>query len=388
MKSVGIIAEYNPFHNGHLYHLNEVKKMFPDSVIVLILGGNFTERGDLSILNKWEKTEIALHFGVDLVVLLPFPYATASSDIFAEGAIELCHELGVSDLVFGSETDDIKGMELLVDTQLHHPDFNALVQVYLRMGKNYPTALSLALKELTGLSYSLPNDLLGISYIKAIKKNHYNIKAHTIKRENNYHDKTLQDNISSATSIREALLKKEDITNQVPSFVLPYLKKERKTINDYFPYLKYKILTEENLEDYPFIDSGMKKKLKKEIDSVDTIDELIHHIKSKNTTYNKLSRMLLYLLCGYTKKRQEKEQAITYIRLLGFNKKGQRYLKEKKKEIKLPIISKFTREQESILNFEYITTKIYALVLPYEEGKKLIEMEYKRAPIRKDDEND
>ena len=177
---VGIIAEYNPFHNGHLYHIEKVKEMFPDSPIILVLGGNFTQRGDISILDKWEKTAIAIKYGIDLVVELPFPFSCASADIFAKGSIDILNHLGVTDLVFGSESDDIKGIKRLVETQLFNKDFDSLVQVYLRMGYNYPTSLSKALEDITGDCFKLPNDILGISYVKVILSNNYKITPHTI----------------------------------------------------------------------------------------------------------------------------------------------------------------------------------------------------------------
>ena len=134
MKIVGIIAEFNPFHNGHMYLFDKTKKMFPDAIYVLIMSGNFTQRGEPSILDKRSKTEIALMAGFDLVVELPFPFATASSDVFAEGAIKLAHALGVTDLVFGSESDDLTYLEEMTDIELYDRSFDSLVRVYLASG--------------------------------------------------------------------------------------------------------------------------------------------------------------------------------------------------------------------------------------------------------------
>ena len=387
---VGIIAEYNPFHNGHLYHLNQTKKLFPDATIVLILSGNFTQRGTPAILDKWTRTKHALEAGVDIVVELPFPFATAAADIFASGAIKLCHELGVTDLVFGSESNDIKGIQELVEVELNNKDFPSLVQVYLRMGYNYPTALSRALEDITGTTYSLPNDILGISYVKAIKKNHYSIIPHTIKRTNEYHNKELDQNkmISSATSIRLALQNKEDIKEHVPSYVLkslkdmiPYKK------DDIFPLYQYKIITDPNLEEYHLVDSGLAKRLKKEITKVNTLDELIKKVKRKNMTYATINRILLYIICGFTKGMAKNMNDISYIRLLGFSKKGQSYLNRIKKDIDIPIVSKFSRERDNMLEFEYQTTKVYALFFKT-ISPKIIEQEYKNIPIRKEEQNE
>ena len=383
---VGIIAEYNPFHNGHLYHIEKVKEMFPDSPIILVLGGNFTERGDISILDKWEKTAIAIKNGIDLVVELPFPFSCASADIFAKGSIDILNYLGVTDIVFGSESDDIEGIKKLVETELSNSDFDSLVQVYLRMGYNYPTSLSKALEDITGDCFKLPNDILGISYVKAIYSNNYKITPHTIKRTNDYHSKELDNmSINSATSIREALLNNKDIKDSVPSITYTYLKdKKIPKLDDYFNLLKYKIISCNDLTIYNLVDSGIATKLKKEILNSYSFDELINKVKSKNLTYSRLSRTLIYILCDYTKDMAKEFKDIKYIRLLGFSNKGRDYLNKIKKDIDVPIISKFTREKDKMLEYEYKITKIYSLVFDKDKAKSLIEAEYKMKPIREE----
>ena len=385
-KVIGIIAEYNPFHNGHLYHLNKVKEMFSNSPIILVLGGNFTQRGDISILDKWTKTDLALKAGIDLIVELPFPFSSASADIFAEGAVGILNYLGVTDLVFGSESDDIEGIKQLVETELYNPDFNSLVKVYLRMGYNYPTALSKALEDITGANYNLPNDILGISYVKAIYSNNYKITPHTIKRTTDYHSKELKE-ISSATSIREVLLNKEliNIKESVPLFTYKKLEQEYlPKLDDYFLLLKYKIISIDDLTKYNLVDSGLATKLKKEILDSYSFDELITKVKSKNLTYSRLSRTLIYILCDYTKALANEFKTIKYVRLLGFSTKGKDYLNKVKKDIDIPIISKFTREKDNMLEYEYQITKIYALVFGKEKSKELIENEFKMKPIREE----
>ena len=383
---VGIIAEYNPFHNGHLYHIEKVKEMFPNSPIILVLGGNFTERGDISILDKWEKTAIAIKNGIDLVVELPFPFSCASADIFAKGSIDILNYLGVTDLVFGSESDDIEGIKKLVETELSNPDFDNLVQVYLRMGYNYPTSLSKALEDITGVCFKLPNDILGISYVKAIYSNNYKITPHTIKRTNDYHSKELDNmSINSATSIREALLNNKDIKESVPSITYSYLKdKKIPKLDDYFNLLKYKIISCNDLTIYNLVDSGIATKLKKEILNSYSFDELINKVKSKNLTYSRLSRTLIYILCDYTKDMAKEFKDIKYIRLLGFSNKGRDYLNKIKKAVDIPIISKFTREKDKMLEYEYKITKIYSLTFDKDKAKSLIEAEYKMKPIREE----
>lgn len=383
MKSIGIIAEYNPFHNGHLHHLQEIKKKYPEHTIILVLTGNFTERGDVAIIDKWKRTEIALKLGVDLVIELPYPFATQSADYFSYGAISILEKLQVEKVIFGSESDNVKDLELIAKTQLNNNDFDQLVKVYSRLGKNYPTAISAALLDLTGKGIKTPNDLLGVSYLKTILKYNYQIKAETIPRKNNYHQTELETSISSATAIREALKNKTSIENQVPKEVVPYLNTLH-FIDDYFQLLKYKIITEKDLTIYQTVDEGLAKALKKEINNARNIDELIKKIKSKYYTYNKISRMLIHILCNFTKEKANLFKDLRYIRILGFNDKGRTYLNTIKKEIDLPIISKITKEKDPLLNFEIETTKIYDI--PYNQN--LVKKEFQKIIYQKENEND
>ena len=370
--AVGIIAEYNPLHNGHLYQINKVKEMFKDKEIILILSGNYTERGDASIIDKWTKTDLALSNGIDLVVELPFPFATQSADFFAKGSLKLLEELKVDYLVFGSESDDINSLTTIAKCQIDNPEFETLVKMYSKFGENYPTAVSKAVYDLTNKKVTAPNDLLGVSYIKEIIKNNYNIKPVIIKRENDYHSLEI-DSISSATAIREALFKNIDIKKAVPENVYNKLKESTlHFIDDYFNLLKYKIINEKDLTIYQTVDEGIDNLLKKKILEVDNYDDLIKSIKSKRYTYNKIKRMLLHILVGFTKDDSKKFNDIEYIRILGFNDSGKNYLNKIKKDINIPILSKFKREIP-LLELELKATTIYSI--PHNETY-LIKKEY------------
>ena len=369
MKAIGIIAEYNPFHNGHLYHLNKIKEKYPDYTIVLVMNGNFTERGEVTIIDKWKRSDIALELGIDLVIELPFSFSTQSADFYAYGAITLLEKLQVEKVIFGSESDNIEDLKLIAETQINNDEFDKLVKIYCKLGNNYPTALSKALEDLVDKKITTPNDLLGISYIKTILKNNYKIIPETIKRTNNYHDKEISNTISSATSIRESLKDDKAIEKQVPINTLKRLNNLH-YMDMYFNILKYKIITEDNLEKYQTVETGMNKKLKEVITEVNTYDELIKSIKSKKDTYNKISRMLLHILCNFTKEIADKFKDITYVRVLGFNKNGKNYLNSIKKDLDVPIISKITREKDLMLEFEINTTKIYDLIYNEDLFKK------------------
>lgn len=382
MKSVGIICEYNPFHYGHIYHLEQVKKRYPDHAIILIMSGNFLQRGDTSLINKWDKTRIALDYGVDLVVELPFPFATQSADIFAAGSIGLLKELHVDKLVFGSECNDIEKFKTLAEIQLHHELYDEQVRNYLDQGENYPTALSKALFNITGYTIDTPNDILGLSYVREIIKQKANIEPVCIKRTNDYHSKTMNEKISSASSIREALRKKQDISAFVPKETMHYLKPYH-MIEHYYPFLKFKILTEVNdLDMYQSVDEGMDVRLKKFILMSNSYQELVENLKMKRYTYQKIHRMLLHILCNFTKDEASDMKKLKYIRVLGFSSRGQLYLKTYKKKIDLPILTNFTKMND-MLALEFRATCVYASILDEADKQRLIEAEYKQKPIMK-----
>ena len=357
--SVGIICEYNPFHNGHLYHLNKVKELFKNDTIILVLSGNFTQRGDLSIIEKYDKAYISLLYGVDLVIELPYSFATQSSDYFAKGSVEILNHLKCKNIVFGSESNDIDLLNNLVDIQLNNKEYEKLVKEEIDKGENYPTAMSKALKEITNKTIKEPNDLLALSYIKEIKKNNYDINPISIKRTNDYNSLELSSNITSARSIREALKNNKEIKNYIPNNVLDKI--VNIDYNKYFNLLKYKIISEDNLNIYNSVDEGLDNKLKKEITRSNSLDELILNIKSKRYTYNKINRMFSHILCSYTKE-ENNNNIVKYIRVLGFSTKGRKYLNEIKKDINIPIITNINKNNIDLLKLELKVDNIYNLI--------------------------
>ena len=382
MKKIGIICEYNPFHNGHIYHLQKIKEMFPDSMIILVMSGEFTMRGEISLLNKWDKTKIALKYGVSLVIELPIIYAVNSSDMFAEGAIKILELLKCDYVIFGSESNDIETLTQITKTMINNPTFDTLVKEHLDNGHNYPTSLSYALKKIINKDVNNPNDLLGISYIKQIIINNYHIKPMSIKRTNNYHDKEINNTITSATSIREALKNHYDISNNVPKETNDLIIKDDIT-NNYFYLLKYQIINNlDNLSDFGDVSEGIDNLIKNNIFKAKSLNELIDLTKTKRYTYNRLNRIFIHILLNIKKKDINKLKEIKYIRILGFDKLGRNYLKEIKKEINIPLITKYSDIKNDNLSFQRKISSIYYMIINKEE---LNIIENKSIPIKKED---
>ena len=378
MDKIGIICEYNPFHNGHIYHIKKIKELFPDSFITLVLSASFTERGEFSFLTKWDKTRIALKYQVDLVVELPFIFATQSADTFAKYAVSMLEYLEMDYLVFGSESDDIATLKNLASTTLYNKEYNILVKKYLDLGNNYPASISKALYNLTNVKIRNSNDLLGLSYIKTIMQNDYNIKPLTIKRTNDYLSQELTNQIASATSIRKAYLENKNIKEFIPKETKELLTIKKDYLNNYFYLLKYKLINEINeLDKYLDVVEGIDKKIKKVIMNVNSYQELLEKTKSKRFTYNKLNRMFLHILLNL--KKEDSKKPITYIRILGFNQKGRLYLKNIKNHLSISLITNYKDIDDFVLKFELKATIIYLEII---NRPDLIKEELMSIPIK------
>ncbi len=368
MDIIGIIAEYNPFHNGHIYHINKIKKMFPNSIIILVLNGYFLERGEISIESIKSKTELALNNNIDIVLELPFIFGSNSADIFSEASLEILNELKINKLIFGSECNDINLLKNLAKKQLNE-EYNNKVKSYLDKGLNYPTALNNALDT----NIKTPNDILGLTYIKTILKNNYNIEPLCIKRTSNYHDISSNECIISATNIREKIKNNINIDKYLPN--KEYI--NNIDYNLYFKLLKYKILNDDNLSRYLTVDEGIENRLKNVINKCNNIDDLIKLVKTKRYTYNRINRMFIHILIGLKKIDKEKVLHNEYIRLLGFNTKGKNYINKIKKDTNIPIVSNLKNINSIIKDYNIKAYNIYNLlcnenILEFELSNKVI----------------
>lgn len=399
-KVLGIIAEYNPFHNGHLFHLNESKKLTGSSYTVAIMSGNFTQRGNTSIIDKWSKAKSAIECGVDLVVELPVLYSTSSAENFAEGAIKILDSLKVVDyLSFGAETADINLLNNIATVLNEEPkEYKSLLSEELKKGLSYPkareNALMIYLNDIKKYSnvLSSPNNILGIEYIKALKKYNSIIQPIAMPRhESGHNDLNYHGNIASSTAIRNItknngfdilrnLMPEPSYTNLIKNIkvghVVPDLSVFEKEI--IFNLRKMSIY---DISQLPDVSEGLEFAIKNAANSCNSLVELLNIIKSKRYTQTRIQRILLYSLLGITKKDIAiSKKAQPYVRVLGFNEKGKYLISEvAKANPKLNIITsvkKFTdknlnRNLKSMLEKDIWATDVYTIGYEYDSWSNL-----------------
>ena len=354
MRIIGIICEYNPFHNGHKYQIDKIKSTYPNSIIISIMSGNFTQRGDFSIINKYDKARIALENGVDIIVEIPVSFATQGADVFAKEAVAIANKMGCNKLCFGSEHDDINYFYNNIKIS-NSKNYNNLVKKLLKEGYNYPSATSNALKQLGGNNINLPNDILSLRYIKEIINNNYNIEPIIIKRTNDYHDTISNNKIISASNIRNKIINNINIKDYIPNNCYNIIINNDyiPNINDYFNLFKYIIITnKDNLCEYIEMNKSLSSRFIKYIYISNNFDELINNIKSKNITTSKIKRVILHVLLNI-----KTNNTTDYINLLGFNSNGKAYLNKIKNNVKL--INKFSDYNIEDKNNELLYNYIY-----------------------------
>ncbi len=360
MRVAGIIVEYNPLHNGHLHHILETRRKSNCDYLIAVMSGNFTQRGEPAMIDKFARTKMALQNHVDLVIELPFVFSVQSADIFAYTSVAILNHLKVDEIYFGSESGNIDELFYLSDI-LESKEYNELILKYSKEGNSYPTSSAMAVKDLTGKDsrdskiYDLPNNILGIHYISAVKKLKSNIKVKTIKRvQTDYYDEyTEGKDIQSASAIRKMIENKYDIKSYVPTNVSDLLE-GRKIINleMFTEYLKYRILsaTKEDLKAIFNINEGFENRVKK-VNNFSSVEDLISKIITRRYTNSKIRRSLIHILCN-TEKTVLTSFEVPYLRILGMNKTGQSYLNLIKKDLDVPLISKITGEKHPYLEME------------------------------------
>ena len=385
---LGIVTEYNPFHNGHVRHLEISKQLTEADFTIAVMSGNFTQRGDTALVDKWTRAEMALKNGVDLVIELPTIYATSSAENFADGAVKIFNSLGIVDyLSFGSEIGEIAPLNDVATILYSEPkEFSNLINVQLKSGLSYPRAREIALSQFFGNSKKYtqvltnPNNILAVEYLKALKKHRSSIRPLTIKRDYApYNSNSIKNGVASATAIREMIQKKKNVHYVVPYETYELLDEKIKAGNvvpslaAFEKEIIYKIrcMTTEEIANVPDVSEGLEFRIKQAADNYNTLKDLIENINTKRYTQTRIQRILVYILLGITNKDMNQSKKITpYIRVLGFNKHGKKIVSaiaEANPKIKIIVSVKKFMEQctdKSLLNMmakDINATNIYTL---------------------------
>lgn len=395
MKAVGLITEYNPLHNGHIYHMNQALKAGKADAAVVVMSGNFVQRGEPAVINKYMRCRAAIDSGANLVVELPAYYSLSSAEGFAEGAVKTLNELKVNSFVFGSESADIDALKAAANIIVSEPDaYRSILKKELASGKSFPAARQKALHiyaSQNGINIDSdilvsPNNILAIEYIKTVLKYNFKIKPLTIKRiGSGYNEKELDGTFPSAQSIRNILASSEygcstsddlhsspetiftQLSLCIPESMMDILKSSYKKIypvisNDFTAVFNYKMLEIfekcNNDKDqiicelctYEDISSELAARIYSNFNGYLQLNDFILKIKCRQYTFSRISRCIFHIILNIKKLQKNKFEGKTvpYIRILGFDKKGQNYLNSIKKAVSVPIVTKAADYKELI----------------------------------------
>lgn len=342
MKVCGIIAEYNPLHNGHLYQIQKVKEHLNPDYIIVALGNNFTQRGEVSITNKFDKAKLALELGVDLVIEIPTVFSTSSAEGFAKAGVTLLNNTKVvTHLCFGAETNNIDKIYEIANTLVKEPPkFKNELKKELALGLSYPMARCNAINEIykndkeTKDIMNMPNNILAVEYCKELIRLKSKMQPYVIKRNGpGFHEMDVIDNISSATNIRQMLFDKKNVDDFIPDNVSRFFMKcktKRLSIDDYSDILLYKLRTTDpkELENIYEVKEGLQNTIIEASKTSTTISEIISKSKSKRFTYTGISRVITNIILSITKDSYKKSEQIMpkYIRVLGFRNASEELL--------------------------------------------------------------
>ncbi len=372
MKILGIIAEYNPFHKGHKYQLNKAKIASECDAVVVVMSGNYVQRGEPAIIEKYSRAQIAIKNGADLVIELPFPFACQNAELFALSAVAELKKIGVTTISFGCENPNIEILEKVAELQLNNLH-SVLFKKFMSEGFSYPQAINNTVKELLSntsddTDYSefelLPNNTLALEYIKAAKKLEYNVEFLPIKRHGAQHnDKEASGRYASASLIRKELLKHKfsKIKKYVPlstySTMKDFYKKYGKfnSLDNYFELINFKILSggKKFIKSIYDVSEGLENKIFVNVYKHNSINEYILAVKSKRYTYARIQRIFLNILLDIKKEDLSIISSIekSYIKVLASNKIGNNVLKNLKNSDFVPI-TKFSDFKRAKINIE------------------------------------
>ena len=399
-KVLAIIAEYNPFHNGHLYQIEEAKKQTGAEYVIAIMSGNFTQRGNTSLVNKWVKANMALQNAVDIVIELPIIYSISSAENFAEGAIKILDSLKVVDtLCFGTETIDFAALNNIANVLYNEPkEYISMLNHELGKGVSYPkareSALMMYLNDIKRYANILSgsNNILAIEYLKALKKLKSDMKPYSIQRKKVYYnDEKIVDEFASSTAIRKLVAREQydELRKVMPTNSYMLLKEEVKRGNIVIDIVKFekeilyqlRSMSLSEIAQLPDVCEGLEYAIKNAVDSCNNVIDLINIVKTKRYTQTRIQRILLYALLRITKKDMANaKKVIPYTRILGFNNKGKQLLSDickiNKKVNIITSVKKFegtnaNKTLSQMLEKDIYASNIYTLGYEYDSWSNL-----------------
>ena len=415
MKAVGLVTEYNPFHNGHLYHLNKAMELTGADISVAVMSGDFVQRGELAVLDKYTRASMALNSGVNLVVELPVNYAVSSAESFAAGALKVLDYIKADSIAFGSESGNIERLSKLAHILCDNEDtLYKEISKYTANGISYAAARQKVVEKLTdkdtAAMLTSSNNILAVEYLKAIIKNNYAIKPYTIKRQgDSYNDTDIRSEYASATALR-GNLKADNISKYIPvkaglilssntNYIYPDDITEAlftRLLGILFASSYDKNVFIENVMRYPDVNKEIAGRLYKSAMDMITrtvpqgaeskdngafsFGSLCEHIKTKEVPLSRIKRALVRITLGLDKKHMEKYANEPYIRVLGFDKKGQEYLSYIRKTVEVPLITKIADYKEMLLD-DIHAANIYNMIVAGKNKKKKFG-DFVRGPVR------
>lgn len=415
MKAVGLVTEYNPFHNGHLYHLNKAMELTGADISVAVMSGDFVQRGEPAVLDKYTRTSMALNSGVNLVVELPVNYAVSSAENFAAGALKVLYYIKADSIAFGSESGDIERLSKLAHVLCDNEDtLYKEISKYTANGISYAAARQKTVEKLTDKDTAAiltsSNNILAVEYLKAIIKNNYAIKPYTVQRQGDaYNDTDIRSDYASATALR-GNLKADNISKYIPvkaglilssntNYIYPDDITEAlftRLLDILFASSYDKNVFIENVMKYPDVNKEIAGRLYKSAmdmitrtvpqgaeskdNGVFSFGSLCEHIKTKEVPLSRIKRALVRITLGLDKKHMEKYSNAPYIRVLGFDKKGQEYLSYIRKTVEVPLITKTADYKEMLLD-DIHAANIYNMIVAGKYGVKE-QGDYVKSPIR------
>lgn len=388
-KVLGIIAEYNPFHNGHVYHLQKAKELSGADYTICVISGNFAQRGNTSIVNKWKKAEMALQNGIDLVIELPTVYSVSSAENFASGAVKILDSLGIVDAIsFGTETEDFAALNNLASLLSEEPRaYRELLSKELKKGLSFPKARENAIMYYLDNDYRYnnilnePNNILGVEYLKALKRIKSSIQPVPVKREKVYYNSNnIVDEFASASGIRELLKNKNyvEVRRVVPDETYRILMKELEVgnvvldISSYEKQILYTLrrMSTEEIVDIPDVSEGLENNIKSAACFTNNLKDFMEIVRTKRYTQTRIQRILICALLGITKKDMELSRKCNpYVRVLGFNQRGREIISvAAKSNSKLDIITSVKKYSDicsnrylrRMLDVDIFATDVYA----------------------------